>query len=348
MSVSTIDSTIPSENALNIVVIGASAGGVEALTALFRHIPEDICAAFLVVLHIPPHTPSFLHHILSKITSMRVLPAATGMSLKMKTVYVGVADRHIMLESTGIRVTRGPKECRARPAIDVLFRSAAQAYGGRVIGVILSGALDDGTAGLWAVKDRGGMAMVQTPSDAMHASMPESAIEHVMVDFAGSVESLAKEIARCVGTPVAAHAIPLPESLAIENRIAASGDGLTAGVMGLGKISWYTCPDCHGVLVQIEEGSVIRFRCHTGHAFSIKTLIAEINAAIDSGLWDTLRAIEERVMLLRQMATLAGQSGSPLEMQSCLRQANEAERRLNPLRELLLDANFFGHDPERS
>lgn len=347
MSVSTIDSTIPGDDALNIVVIGASAGGVDALTTLFRHIPDDICAAFLVVLHIPPHTPSSLHRILSTVTPLRVLPATTSMALEMKTVYVGVADRHIMLEPAGIRVTRGPKECRARPAIDVLFRSAAQAYGARVIGVILSGALDDGTAGLWAVKDRGGMAMVQTPSDAMHASMPESAIEHVTVDFVGSLESLAKEIARCVGTPVASHAIPVAEGLAIENLISASGDGLAAGVMGLGKVSRDTCPDCHGVLVQIEEGSVTRFRCHTGHAFSIKTLIAEINAAIDSGLWNTLRAIEERVMLLRQIATLAGQSGSPLEMLSCQRQANEAERRLQPLRELLLDANFFGHDPAR-
>lgn len=259
----------------------------------------------------------------------------------MKTAYVGVADRHIMLEAAGIRVTRGPKECRARPAIDALLRSAAQAYGARVIGVILSGALDDGTAGLRALKDRGGMAMVQTPSDAMHASMPESAIEHVTVDFVGSLESLAKEIARCVGTPVASRSSGRGGS---RDR---KPDCSKWRWPGCWRNGTYTCPDCHGVLVQIEEGSIIRFRYRTWHAFSIKTLIAEINAAIDSGLWDTLRTIEERVMLLRQIATLAGQSGSPLEMQSCQRQANEAERRLQPLRELLLDANFFGHDPAR-
>jgi len=184
----------------------------------------------------------------------------------------------------------------------------------------------------------------------MYDSMPASAIRHVAVDFVGTIEALAQRIVSLAG----AHVDPIEDDpskgRAIENLIAAEGNGIQAGVMELGKVSKYTCPDCHGVLVQIEEGLIVRFRCHTGHAFSLKTLIAEVNSAIDSGLWDTLRAVEERVMLLRQMADLAERDGSAesaTEAARCRQQADDAEVRLKPLRELVLDPNFFGHDPQR-
>jgi two-component system chemotaxis response regulator CheB len=212
----------------------------------------------------------------------------------------------------------------------------------RVIGVILSGALDDGTAGLWAIKDRNGLAMVQKPSEAMHDSMPKSAISHVQVDFIGTATELAGEIASQVLTPTEfTDAPPKNKRHLIENGISITGNGLEAGVMTLGQISNYTCPDCHGVLVQIREGSIVRFRCHTGHAFSIKSLIAEVNAAIDTGLWDTLRAVEERIMLLRQMGDLTEGSGNIEAAEQCRTQARNAESRLQPLRELVLDPGFF-------
>ncbi|MBA1274033.1 chemotaxis protein CheB [Stutzerimonas azotifigens] len=332
----------------NIVVIGASAGGVEALTALFKALPRDLPAAFLVVLHVPSHTPSVLHRVLGLASSMPVLPAKDGQLLEAATVYVANADRHLMLDGNGIRVTRGPKECRVRPAVDVLFRSAALTHGARTIGVLLTGALDDGTAGSWVIKDRGGLLLVQDPSDAMQGSMPQSAIEHVEVDFVGTIGALARRLGELIGTPVAIQ----PERSdsgrhEIENVIAIKGNGIEAGVMGLGKVSKYTCPDCHGVLVQIDEGPIVRFRCHTGHAFSMKSLIAEVNAAIDNGLWDTLRAVEERVLLLRQMADLAQRSGFPEDAANCRVQAADAQKRLEPLRELVLDSNFFGHDQAR-
>ncbi|WP_233208398.1 chemotaxis protein CheB [Pollutimonas subterranea] len=331
----------------NIVVMGASAGGVEALTVLFRHLPPDLPAAILVVLHIPAHTPSQLHRILARLTPMPVVVAEDGQALEAGTIYVASADRHLMLDEYGIRITRGPKECRVRPAIDVLFRSAAIVYGPRVTGARLSGALDDGTAGLWAIKDHGGRALVQEPAQAMYASMPESAIRHVDVDFVGPLETLAQQIAAMVKIPIESPVkVSVEKRHIIENQIATAGNGIRAGVMDLGKVSRYTCPDCHGVLVQIEEGSVIRFRCHTGHAFSLKTLIAEVNAAIDSGLWDTLRALEERMMLLRQMADISEKAGVPQGAERCRRLADDAENRLKPLRELVLDADFFGHDPE--
>ncbi|WP_434577988.1 chemotaxis protein CheB [Pseudomonas sp. Z1-6] len=332
-------------SARNVVVIGTSAGGVQALMSFFEHLPSDLPAAFLVVLHIPAHEPSVLHSILSRVTRMRVKAAQDGERLEPGTVYVAVADRHLVVTVEGIRLTRGPKECRARPAVDVLFRSAAVSYGARVIGIVLSGALDDGTAGLWAVKDRGGLSYVQSPSEAMLSSMPESAIQHVEIDLVGSVESIARELAKVVGTLAGQRSqSEVTTSHLVENTIAINGNGLEAGVMDLGKISKFTCPDCHGVLVQIHEGSIVRFRCHTGHAFSIKSLICEVNAAIDTGLWDTLRAVEERIMLLRQMAELAKAAGTPNEASELYKQADAAERRLESLRSLVLDPTLFGHD----
>jgi two-component system chemotaxis response regulator CheB len=332
----------PNKYIRDVVVIGASAGGVEALQRLFRSLPSDLPATFLVVLHIPPYTPSALNDVLSRETFMPVISVIEDQPLEAATVYVASADHHLMMVEEGLRVTRGPKECRSRPAIDVLFRSASVVHEERVIGVILSGALDDGTAGLWAVKDRDGLALVQDPGEAGHDSMPKSAIQHVAVDFTGTVEELASEIARQVQTSIEPkEAQPSNERHLIENGISINGKGLDTGVMGLGKISNYTCPDCHGVLVQIQEGSIVRFRCHTGHAFSVKTLIADVNAAIDKGLWDTLRAVEERIMLLRQMADLSEEDGSFADAKRYRTQANKAEDRLNPLRELVLDPDFF-------
>jgi two-component system chemotaxis response regulator CheB len=330
----------------NIVVVGASAGGVEALSELLGALPADLPAAVFVVLHISSHTDSGLHHVLDRVSRLRVVSARDGQTIEPGTVYVAPTDRHLMLEGHVVRVTRGPKECRVRPAIDVLFRSAAAHHGAHVIGVILTGTLDDGTAGLWAVKDHRGIALVQDPQETAFSSMAESAIAHVSVDLVAPIHDLAQEIVRRTGeaqvlTPRDATA---GDRHRIENEIAYNGNGLRSGVMDLGAVSKYTCPDCHGVLVQIEEGSIVRFRCHTGHAFSLQTLIAEVNEAIDTGLWDTLRAVEERVMLLHQMADLARSAGAVSDADRLHALADETEKRLQPLRDLVLDQRFFGHD----
>ena len=327
----------------DIVVIGASAGGVEALQEFFQALPAHLDAAVLVVLHIPADTPSQLDRILAHSTQLAVDIAQDGEPIRNGHVYVASADRHLMATAQGIRLSRGPKEGRARPSVDVLFRSAATAFGSRVIGVILSGALDDGTAGLWAIKDHQGATLVQLPSEAMQPSMPQSAIEHVQVDFVGSVQALGARVGELVGTAAPDMAPTASTQLALENHIAMEGNALKSGVMNLGNVSKYTCPDCHGVLVQIEEGTIVRFRCHTGHAFSLKTLMAQVNEAIDSGLWATLRAVEERVMLLRQMGQLAQASGARDEANTLCQQAAESEKRLQPLRDLVLDPEFFGH-----
>lgn len=329
----------------NIVVIGTSAGGVEALRALFAALPADSSASYFVVLHIPAHSPSHLDRILQNVTPMHVTFARDRQLIMPGTVYVAAPDRHMVIEGDRVRVTRGPKECRARPAIDVLFRSAAVSFGPRVIGVVLTGSLDDGTAGLWQVKDRKGLAFVQDPADASYGSMPESAVEHVDVDVLGTIgelsEAIARETSRVIDLPQVA---PPRDAQRIEHEVALEENGMNAGVMDLGKVSKYTCPECHGVLVQIEEGSLVRFRCHTGHAYSFKSLLIEVNEAIDASLWSTVRAIEERVLILRQLADVADGDGKAADAARLRARAAEAERKCEPLRELVLDSSFFAAD----
>jgi len=337
--------TVVNTNMRNIVVIGASAGGIETLRALFSRLPAVSGASYFVVQHMAPHYASEMDRILQKTTAMQVAFARDGQRIMPDTVYLAPPDRHLALEAGHIRVTRGPRECRARPAVDVLFRSAALAFGPRVIGIVLTGALDDGTAGLWQIKDRKGLAFVQDPEEALYNSMPESAIEHVDVDCIGTIDSLAAEVVRHIAEAEVLPVLdaPRPEQLA-ENAIALEGNGMQAGIMNLGHSSKYTCPECHGVLAQIQEGSLVRFRCHTGHAYSPLSLQAEVITAIDESLWNTLRAIEERILLLRQRANMAGAGGDLDEASQLRAKADMVEERCQPLRELVLDSDFFSAD----
>lgn len=338
-------SPLPNSGRRNIVVIGASAGGVEALQRLFSGLGAATGASYFVVQHLAPHTPSQLDRILQAATAMPVRFAHDREPILPDTVYLATPDRHLLLQDNETRITRGPRECRARPAVDVLFRSAALAFGPRVIGVVLTGSLDDGTAGLWQIKDRHGLALVQAPDDASHASMPQSAIDHVDVDFVGPVHALARRIAEEVATPrpFPGQDAPRPGQR-VENQVAMEGNGMQAGVMNLGQVSKYTCPECHGVLVQIEEGRQLRFRCHTGHAYSPKSLLVEVNEAIDNGIWDVVRVIEERILLLRQTADMAAAAGKGHEARRLRSKAELAEEKCRPLRELVLDADFFAED----
>ena len=289
-----------------IVVVGASAGGIEALSALLALLPADFGAAIFVVVHVSADSPGVLPSILARAGVLPVEPATNGGDIRPGRVYVAPPDRHLLLEPGSIRVTRGPKENRFRPAIDPLFRSAAQAYGEQVIGVVLSGSLDDGTAGLWAIKDRGGLAIVQEPGEAAYPSMPLSALQYVAVDHRVTIAEMAKLLPQLVSAVVAekeAVAVPdnLQDKLQIETRIAREDNPLDAGVMTLGPLSPYTCPECNGVLVQLQEGNLLRFRCHTGHAYSLESLLAGIHESIDKTLWNTVRTLEEHMMLLRHL-----------------------------------------------
>lgn len=307
----------------DIVVIGASVGGVQALKTLISGLPSGFPAAVLVVLHIPVYAPSQRHEILDRAGPLRAGPGIDGEQITPGRIDVASADRHLMIESDRVRITRGPKENRMRPAVDVLFRSAAAACGPRVIGIILSGMLDDGTAGLWSVKDRGGVAIVQSPQDALHASMPESARQHVTVDHTLPVAEMSGVLMRLTREPIVLQGeARISELIEIENRIAREGNALQTGVMRLGPVSPNTCPECHGVLVKIRQGGIVRFRCHTGHSFSLQGLLTDVNDAIDRGLWNAVRAIEERILLLRVMEQLARKRNDPAVAKECAEQSN--------------------------
>ena len=334
-------------NAPRIVVVGASAGGVAALSTLVAGLPPDLDAAVFIVMHIAAESPSRLQEILGRKTTLPVSAAIDGEPIRPGRIVVASADRHLMIDAGQVRVTRGPRESRSRPAVDVLFRSAAAAHGTRVIGVVLTGSLDDGTAGLWSIKDRGGIALVQDPEDAEHASMPESALRHVKVDRVVPLAGMADEIVSRLREPLPDPMdSPVPHRMQVENLIAREGNGLEAGSMNLGPPSKYTCPACHGVLIEIEEGSILRFRCHTGHAYTLRSLLADVNAAIDTGLWDTLRAVEERILLLNRMQDQASKSGSDHVAEVAAAQVKEAKRGAEALRALVLDDKMFGHLPE--
>lgn len=320
-----------------VVVMGASAGGVEALKRIVANLPGDLPAAVCIVLHIPSTQPSRLREVLSPVSRLPVLSADDGMPLQAGRIVVARPDRHLMVDRGRLRVTRGPKESRMRPAVDVLFRSAAAAYGPQVIGVVLSGGLDDGTAGLWAIKDRGGVALVQDPATADFPSMPESARAQVDVDAAVPLDRIASEIERRVRSmplPVAPPA-DVPERMQVENLIAREGNGLQAGSLALGTKTAYTCPECHGALVEIVEGRVVRFRCHTGHAYSIRSLLTDVDEAIDRSLWDALRAAEERILLLRRIAETSAAAGA--EPKEILGRISATHAQANALRQILMD-----------
>ena len=300
----------------DVIVVGASAGGVEVLKQLTASLPHDLPAAVLIVLHVAPSSPTMLPRLLQRGCPLPVAVAEDGEPLRHGRVYVAPQDRHLVLEPDRVRVTRAPRENHSRPAIDPLFRSAALAYGPRVIGVILSGRLDDGTAGLWAVKDRGGSAVVQDPEDALHPDMPRNALQYTAADHVVRADELGPLLARLAGQPVPGPPPPpASRELELEVRIAMEDRALERGVMTLGPVSPYTCPECHGVLVRLDERGVPRFRCHTGHAFSLDSLLAAVTGTVEDTLWSALRAIEESVMLLREAAdrtrAIAGDPGGP-------------------------------------
>jgi two-component system, chemotaxis family, protein-glutamate methylesterase/glutaminase len=246
-------------------------------------------------------------------------------------------DHHLLVEPERVRVTRGPKENHFRPSVDALFRSAAYSFGSRVIGMVLSGYLDDGTAGLWAVKDRGGIAIVQDPAEALYPSMPNHALQHVAVDHVVGIRAIIDLLVSLTQEPATTEGVTsMAKSMEIENRIAMEDNALDAGVMTLGAISPYTCPECHGVLVQLRDSAPTRFRCHTGHAFSLNGLLAAVGESIDETLWGAVRVLEERLLLLQQMEEHARDIQAEQLAALIVEQSNVAKQHIQLIRQIAL------------
>jgi two-component system, chemotaxis family, protein-glutamate methylesterase/glutaminase len=289
------------------------------------------------VWHIPPFSFGVLPDVLDRETAFAVAHARDGEPVEHGRIYVAPPDRHLLLEDGHVRLTRGPKENHFRPAVDPLFRSAAAVYGPRVIGVVLSGALNDGTAGLWTIKDRGGLAVVQDPEDALYYSMPASAMEHVEIDARGPAAELGRVLEQLVRLPVqASGGMPMDQELEIENRIAMGENALQASTTTLGTPTLYTCPSCNGVLSQVHGGGPLRFRCHTGHAYTAETLVALASEAIEDTLWSAVRAMDENLLLLDQVAKQLEADGNHTATQRMLTQAQKIRQQFEALREVAM------------
>ena len=318
----------------NIIVVGASAGGFEALKTLVKNLPKDLQASIFVVWHIAPDVTGVLPHVLNRAETLPASNAFDGEAIEPGRIYVAPPDHHLLVEKGRVRVTKGPKENRFRPAVDPLFRSAAYAYNNRVIGVILSGALDDGTSGLWTVKHRGGVAVVQDPMDAEFPSMPRNAMREVRVDFRVPASELGGLLGRLAQEKVKTSEVIMENDklTEIEIGIAAEDNAFDAGIMKLGELSPFTCPDCHGVLLTLKDGKRSRFRCHTGHAFSADSLLATVTENVEQSLWSALRAIEESIMLLNHMGEHFA-NANQIEMSALYyKKAHEAEQRAQIVR----------------
>ena len=323
----------------DIVVVGTSSGGIEALKEIVAGLPADFGAALLVVLHTAPHSLGILPQILERAGPLPASNARDWEKIEPGRIYVAPPDHHLVVERGGyVRVTRGPKENRFRPAVDPLFRSAARAFGPRVVGVVLTGWLDDGTAGLWAVKERGGTAVVQNPEEAQAPSMPQSALRHVEVDHVVRLGEVAPLLVRLTATSAGEEGdYPVSEEMETEVKIAGEDSAMESGIIEWGDPSLYACPECHGVLLQLKEGSNVRFRCHTGHAYSVDTLLAEFTERTEEALWSAIRSIEEGVILLRDMASHLSEHQHDASAEALRRKAQDAMERANVVRRAVMD-----------
>jgi two-component system chemotaxis response regulator CheB len=286
----------------DIVVVGASAGGIEALGKVLGGVAPGFQGVICVVLHMQASSRSYLPEVLRRSCELPVEAAADGITLEGGRVYVARPDYHLVLEQNTVRLTRGPRENRHRPSVDALFRSAAYAHGSRVVGVVLSGALDDGSSGLWWVKRQGGTAIVQSPADALVSAMPENVLEHVAADHVVPAAEIGPLLTRLSRESANNQPTETGKMIEVENEISLDGNAFELGILQLGDATPYTCPECHGILVKMKGDGVPRFRCHTGHAYSANTLLAEVTEHVEHALWDSIRTIEESAMLMGQMA----------------------------------------------
>ena len=320
----------------DIVVVGASAGGVEALGRLAASLPEDLQASVLVVLHVPTEGTSMLPGILSRHGPLPAAHAQSGEPLRYGRIYVAPPNRHLMLHDGHARLSAGPRENGHRPAVDPLFRSAARTVGRRAIGVVLSGALDDGAAGLAAIRTRGGLAVAQEPEDALYPAMPISAIDQVGVDHVATAAAMGELLSTLTKKLLDDDAAPVPDAMRVEVEMAEMTFGANEA-RHPGRPSGFSCPDCNGVLWELEEDEIFRFRCRVGHEWSPQGLLAQQNDGIEAALWIALRSLEERASLSRRLQKSAEDRKHKITAGRFNEQAEEAEHGAALIRALLAD-----------
>ena len=314
------------DNGCDVVVVGASAGGVDALKRVAAALPADFAAPVLVVLHVPATAPSVLPDILGRAGPLVATHARHGEQLVGGHIYIAPPDCHLTVSGDHIELTRGPRENGHRPAIDPLFRSAALVYDSRAAGVVLSGMLDDGTVGLSSIKRANGATLVQSPADAVYPGMPTNAIEYVDPDYVQSVEDLVHTLVRLTsnangrgGKEAEVEQAPDPASEHAQP----------------GEIAPFQCPECGGTLWEAAENGVPTYRCRVGHAYTLNSLAAEHTLAVEQAMWTAYRALEEHASMSRRVARRLAERGRSESAGRFERQAEISTKQAADLRRIL-------------
>jgi two-component system, chemotaxis family, protein-glutamate methylesterase/glutaminase len=320
-----------------VVVVGASAGGVEALKRLVAELPADLDAAVVVVLHIPTRSTSVLPEILDRATPFRARSAEDGDVLEAGVVYVAPPDRHVLVRGDRLQVVRGPRENGHRPAIDPLFRSAAATRGNEVIAVVLTGVLDDGSAGVVAVSRHGGTVVVQDPADAAFPDMPAHAIADDSPEAILPLDEIATFLAKTVREPPPRHegSEAMSDDDQLETDYAALQRDAIARPNPPGELAPFGCPDCGGVLTEVDDEQLIRFRCRVGHAYSADVLLECQEETVEQALFTALRALEERADLSRRFARRLRRNDLGRRAELAEEDAVNDERQAEVVRQLL-------------
>ena len=345
----------------HVITIGTSAGGIQALKTLIKQLPKNFSASIHIVQHLSNEAPSNLAAVLKSVSQLPIKFANDNEVIKPGCIYLAPPDFHLIVEQGRMKVIRGPRENRMRPAIDPLFRTVAVAYRSYATGVTLTGMLDDGTAGLQAIKACGGMAIVQDPDDAAYSSMPRSAIANVEVDRIVPLKEIANIlIARIKQTPPIVKEVP--EDLLLEAPIARDAITEPKTMRQIGEPVAHSCPSCGGPLWQIaknnpsylknnrdhsrnDQSSLLRYRCHVGHAFTSRTLIEEQNEATERALWIALRTLEERGRLLKNMSDRYAERGADSLAEVHQERSTEALEHSVLIRNLIRDLRTISEFP---
>jgi two-component system, chemotaxis family, protein-glutamate methylesterase/glutaminase len=317
-----------------LVVVGTSLGGVEALQSIAAGLPADFAAPVVIAMHVGAR-PSLLPRLLADRSPLPVHAAEHGQPLRAGHVYVAPADHHVLVDGPLLRLSQGPKEHHSRPAIDPLFRSAALSRGADVIGVVLTGMLDDGTAGLQAIKAAGGVVVVQDPDEAVAPDMPRSALRHVAVDHCRALAAIPRLLARLAAEPAPAHnGAPLTCERHELDMLLSRGNPMEH-LRDIAHPSPYVCPDCKGGLWQLDNVVPTRYRCHTGHGFTLRTLLHAQAEASDGALWSAMRALQEKRMLVEELAGDLDGNGADATPTQLHDDAAQLARQVELLRALL-------------
>jgi two-component system chemotaxis response regulator CheB len=328
----------------DIIVIGGSAGAVETTVRLVRDFPPDLPCAVFIVVHFPPDSLSVLPRILSRAGPLPAEHATDGEPIRIGRIYVAPPNCHLMIQPGHISVRTGPRENRSRPAIDPLFRTAAAVYGPRVIGVILSGTLSDGAAGLRRIREAGGIALVQEPADAFYPDMPRNALTYAGADQTLPLSDLGPAIVEAAGTP--SEDSPVTDDLISPATHAETGGTADLGAAEVearltdrqtnpGTPSTQTCPECHGTLWETNQNGLTQYRCRIGHAYSAENLIAHQSEVLEAALWTALRALEEHAALARRLSAKASDKGHQHSAGAFAEQAVDSEHHAAVLRGVL-------------